>query len=58
MSKSLDGVLIKKANQRESFTEDQIKDLSKCMDPVTGYLYFSEHKENYYLIHIHIKNVY
>ena len=43
MSKSLDGVLIKKANQRESFTEDQINDLSKCMDPVTGYLYFSEH---------------
>ena len=42
MSKSLDGVLTKKANQRESFTESQIKDLSECMDPDIGYLYFAE----------------
>jgi len=41
MSKSLDGVLIKKANQRESFTEEQIKHLSKCMDPDDGYLHFA-----------------
>ena len=43
MSKSLDGVLTKKANQRESFTESQIKDLSECMDPDIGYLYFAKH---------------
>ena len=43
MSKSLDGVLTKKANQRESFTEAQIQDLSQCMDPDIGYLYFAKH---------------
>ena len=43
MVKSLDGVLTKKANQRESFTESQIKDLSECMDPDIGYLYFAKH---------------
>ena len=41
MSKSLDGVLTKKANQKETFTEEQIDDLVKCMDPDTGYLYFA-----------------
>lgn len=39
--KSLDGVLIKKANQREQFTEEQISELQKCMDPVTGPKYFA-----------------
>jgi hypothetical protein len=43
MSKSLDGVLTKKANTRETFTEEQIQHLSKCMDPDKGYLYFAEH---------------
>ena len=42
MSKSLDGVLTKKANTRESYTEEQILDLHKCMDPVKGYLFFAE----------------
>ena len=42
MSKSLDGVLTKKANQRETFTEEQINDLMQCMNPDTGYLYFAE----------------
>ena len=41
MSKSLDGVLTKKANQKETFTEDQIQDLAKCMDPNEGYLHFA-----------------
>ena len=41
MSKSLDGVLIKKANKQETYTEEQIQDLSKCMDPDTGYDYFA-----------------
>ena len=43
MSKSLDGVLTKKANQRETFTEEQIADLQACMDPDTGYLHFCKH---------------
>ena len=43
MSKSLDGVLTKKANQQETFTEDQIQDLMSCMDPDKGYLYFAKH---------------
>ena len=41
MSKSLDGVLTKKANQRETFTNDQIEDIARCMDPNNGYLYFA-----------------
>ena len=42
MSKSLDGVLTKKANQRETYTEEQILDLQQCMDPQSGYLYFAK----------------
>ena len=41
MAASLDGVLIKKANRKETFSEDQVADLLACMDPDTGYLYFS-----------------
>ena len=41
MVKSLDGVLIKKANKQETYTENQIEDLLKCMDPDEGYLYFA-----------------
>jgi len=43
MSKSLDGVLTKKANQRETYTEEQITELLKCMDPNDGYLHFAKH---------------
>jgi hypothetical protein len=43
MSKSLDGVLIKKANKQETYTEQQIQDLLKCMDPDLGYLHFARH---------------
>ena len=43
MSKSLDGVLTKKANQKETYTEQQIEDLLKCMDPNEGYLHFARH---------------
>ena len=42
MSKSLDGVLTKKANQRETFTEQQIEDLKACTDPESGYLTFCQ----------------
>ena len=41
MAASLDGVLIKKANKKETFTEAEIADLMACMDPDTGYLYFA-----------------
>jgi hypothetical protein len=33
-------VIVKKAHQKESFTEDQIKEFAKCADPVTGPEYF------------------
>jgi hypothetical protein len=39
-SKSLDGVLIKKANRQERFSENHIQELSKCADPDNGYEYF------------------
>jgi len=42
MAASLDGVLIKKANKQETFTEAQMEDLVKCMDPDEGYLYFAK----------------
>ena len=42
MSKSLDGVLTKKANTKETYTEEQIQDLMSCMDPDEGYLYFAK----------------
>ena len=42
MSKSLDGVLTKKANQKESFSEAQIADLLACTDTDTGYMYFAK----------------
>jgi hypothetical protein len=41
-SKSLDGVLTKKAHQRERFTEEQIEDLAKCSDAKNGFEYFAE----------------
>ena len=40
MSKSLDGVLIKKAHAQQKYTLEQIEHLEKCMDPVDGPLYF------------------
>ena len=43
MGKSLDGVLVKKANQKETYSEEQIQDLLQCMDPNDGYLYFAKH---------------
>jgi len=41
-NKSLDGVLTKKAHTREQFTNEQIGDLSNCMDPHEGYLNFAK----------------
>jgi hypothetical protein len=42
MAASLDGVLIKKANKQETYTNEQVEELMKCMDPDEGYLYFAK----------------
>lgn len=47
MSKSLEGVLVKKAYQKETFTEEQIREFVKCADPITGPKYFLD---NYFYI--------
>jgi hypothetical protein len=47
MSKSLENVIVKKANQIETYTEFQIRELAKCADPVTGPQYFMD---NYFYI--------
>lgn len=39
-SRSLDGVLVKKAHKKERYTSEQIDELRACMDPETGPLYF------------------
>jgi len=41
-SKSLDGVLTKKANKKEAYTEQQVEHLVNCMDAKQGYLYFAK----------------
>ena len=43
MSKTLDGVLIKKAHKQEKFTEQQVQDLLQCADHDLGYIYFAQH---------------
>jgi hypothetical protein len=43
MSKSLDGVLTKKAHSKGKFTEQQVSELLACADPENGYTYFTEH---------------
>jgi hypothetical protein len=42
-SKSLDGVLVKKANKGQSFTEPQLEEFMKCADSKTGPDHFLEH---------------
>jgi hypothetical protein len=48
-SKSLDGVLVKKAHKQETFTEKHIQELAACADPGDGYLYFT--KNFFYIQH-------
>ena len=43
MSKSLDGVLIKKANLVESFTTAELQEFVRCADPIDGPMYFLSH---------------
>ena len=47
MSKSLEGVIVKKAYQQESYTEQHILEIARCADPVTGPAYFMS---NYFYI--------
>jgi hypothetical protein len=41
-TKSLDGVLTKKAHTREKYTESQLNELAACADATLGYLYFAK----------------
>jgi hypothetical protein len=47
MSKSLEGVLVKPAHKKESYTEQQILDIARCADPTNGPQYFMD---NYFYI--------
>jgi hypothetical protein len=47
MSKPLESALVKKPNVQESYTEQQIKEIIKCADPVTGPQHFLD---NYFYI--------
>ena len=47
MAKSLEGVLVKRAHQVESYTEEQITEFVRCADPVSGPQYFMD---NYFHI--------
>ena len=40
MAQSLQGNLTKKAHSKQKFTEANILELNKCIDPKTGPLYF------------------
>ena len=42
MSKSLDGVLVKKAYQKENFTREQFTEFAQCAHPETGPMYFMD----------------
>ena len=65
MAKSLDGNLVKKAHAQTKYTLDEVEHLEKCMDPVTGPLYFAKtllrfntpHEAVFLLNRTNIKNV-
>ena len=40
MSKSLDGVLIKKAHKKQNFTRKHLQEFKACADPVSGCIHF------------------
>ena len=42
MSKSLEGVLVKKAHKKMNYTPEQIQEFAKCANPVTGPMYFMD----------------
>ena len=41
MAQSLQGNLTKKAHSKQKFTEANILELMKCMEPDDGYMYFA-----------------
>ncbi len=41
-AKSLDGVLIKKAHKKSTYTQEQINEFAQCADPVNGAKYFMQ----------------
>ena len=43
MSKSLEGVLVKPAHKKETYTQEQLIDFARCADPKTGPKYFLSH---------------
>lgn len=45
-AKSLEGVLVKRAHQQETYTEFQVREFVKCADPVTGPAYFMDNYFN------------
>jgi len=47
MSKSLEGVLVKKAYAKERMSNEQLIEFARCADPVTGAYFFTE---NYFSI--------
>jgi hypothetical protein len=49
MAKSLEGVIVKKAHQVETYTEQQIIEIAKCADPVSGPQYFMDN--HFYIQH-------
>ena len=52
MTKSLEGVLVKQAHKKETYTEQQILEIARCADPVTGPEYFMD---NYFFIQHPVK---
>ncbi len=42
MSKSLEGVLVKKAHSKINYTPEQIQEFAKCADPNTGPMHFMD----------------
>jgi hypothetical protein len=46
MSKSLEGVLVKKAHSKEEMSDDQIYEFAQCADPESGPYYFTSNYFN------------
>lgn len=42
-AKGTDSVLVKKPHTKERYTEEQLREFAKCLDPVTGPAYFLSH---------------
>ena len=52
MSKSLEGVLVKKAHAKQNFSDEQLIEFAKCADPKTGPFYFMD---NFFMIQHAVK---